>query len=106
MISGPDAPYYGMSVSTVSETGDQITIKLLNSQNNRDGRDYYNKYGWKAALEPFVGTKGRTFKLSCDYPRKPKYITLTDLNEPTNIITVWADSYYFMDDNMDYYLDD
>ena len=82
-----------------------MTLKWMSSQSNRDGRDYYQKYGWKDAMEPFFGARGRTFKLSCDYPRKPTYITLTDVNEPTNVITIWADASYYMDDNMNYYQD-
>jgi len=105
MLAGNDSPYYGFSTSDVNEAGDQVTLKWMSSQNNRDGRDYYQKYGWKDAMEPFFGARGRTFKLSCDYPRKPTYITLTDVNEPTNVITIWADASYYMDDNMNYYQD-
>lgn len=105
MLAGNDSPYYGFSTSDVNEAGDQVTLKWMSSQSNRDGRDYYQKYGWKDAMEPFFGARGRTFKLSCDYPRKPTYITLTDVNEPTNVITVWADASYYMDDNMNYYQD-
>jgi len=105
MISGSDSPYYGFTASNVNENGDQVTLKWAPSQSNRDGRDYYNKYGWDNAIEAFFGSRGRTFKLSTDYARKPTYITLTDVDEPTNIITVWADEYYYMDDNMSYYQD-
>lgn len=105
MLAGNDSPYYGFSTSDVNEAGDQVTLKWMSSQSNRDGRDYYQKYGWKDAMEPFFGARGRTFKLSCDYPRKPTYITLTDVNEPTNVITIWADASYYMDDNMNYYQD-
>ena len=105
MLAGSDSPYYGLSTSNVNEAGNQVTLKWLPSQSNRDGRDYYQKYGWDNAIEAFFGTRGRTFKLSTDYARKPTYITLTDIDEPTNVITVWADESYYMDDNMDYYQD-
>lgn len=116
LIAGADAPYQGFTFSDVNETGDQLTIKWSPKLNNRDGRDYFSKYGWQDAMEPFYGSSersgkyvfgsGRTFKLSCDYPRKPTYITLTDVNEPTNVITLWADQYMFMDSSSGYYLDD
>lgn len=99
MVSGGDAPYQGFSVVNTNEDGTQITIKRNTAVNNKDGRDYYNKYGWDKALEPLYGkgSKAKTFNLSCDYPRKPSYITLTDVDEPTNVITVWANAYYFLD---------
>ena len=106
MVSGGDAPYQGFSINNVNEDGTQITIKRNTAVNNKDGRDYYNKYGWDKALEPLYGkgSKGKTFNLSCDYPRKPTYITLTDVDDPTNVITVWANAYYFMD-SQEYYQD-
>ena len=107
MVTSTDQPYQGFTVSDVNAAGDQVTIKWnsANTAHNRAGQDYYNKYGWKEALEPFYGKYGRTFKLSCDNPRHPSYLTLTDINEPTNVITVYYNSYYFMD-NMDYYRED
>ena len=105
MLAGNDSPYYGFTTSGINEAGDQITFKWASTQSNKDGRDYYQKYGWKDAIECFFGSRGKTFKLSCDYLRKPSYITLTDVDDPTNVITVWADASYYMDDNMAYYQD-
>lgn len=105
MIAGSDDPYYGMRTSNVNAEGNQVTLSLQKSQKNKTGDVYYKDYGWKDVLEGLFGRNGRTYSLSCDYIRKPAYITLTDVDDPTNVITVWADASYFMDDDMNYYQD-
>ena len=47
---------------------------------------------------------GHTFDLTCDYQRRPSWIRLTDINNPTNVITVYANPSYFMEDQS-YYQD-
>ncbi len=95
-----DQAYYGFNYSDVNEEGNQITLKLNTtpSGSNKAGKDYYNKYKWRGALEPFIGT----FKLECDNQRRPSYIKMTDVKNPDNVITVYGNTYYFMDD-MSYY---
>jgi hypothetical protein len=47
---------------------------------------------------------GHTFTLTCDNQRRPAWIKMTDVNEPTNVITVYSTPSYFMED-MNYYND-
>lgn len=99
MSTSTDAPYIGMKV-TANEDGDQVTITPQTSVNNKAGREYYNNMGWKQALEPF---NGHTFTLSCDNKRRPTYLTLSDVNNPDNVITIYSTPMYFMDSS--YYQD-
>jgi len=103
LSTSTDAPYWCFTTKDISASGDRITLVKNTGKNghNRAGEDYYKKYAWQACLDCMYG---HTFKLTCDYPRRPSYITMTDVNDPTNVITVWAGSYYFMDD-MSYYQD-
>jgi hypothetical protein len=51
-------------------------------------------------MNPFFGGgQGRSFKLTYDNLRHPSYITLTDKNEPTNIITLVRDQVNYPFDN-------
>lgn len=88
----------GMTFSKVKEGDkvydDRVTIAVNNAQNsgNRVGDRYYKNNGLKEAMEPFCGTRGRTFVISADNLRHPTYLILTDVNEPTNVIKLWAGS--------------
>lgn len=96
---GNNYAYYGLRFTSTNDEGDEVKITLNGSVRNNNGRTYYNKYGLKEALEPFVGTTGRTFKITSDSQRHPSYLTLTDVNEPTNVITLYEDqiTYVFGD---------
>ena len=100
MLTTTDAPYWGYTPSS-SNGGTGISFVSKSSVSNKAGKDYYNKLGWKNALEPILG---HSFKLSCDNQRRPTYITLTDKSNADNVITVYATPTYFMDSS--YYLDD
>ena len=99
MTTSTDAPYMGYSY-TVAKEGTQITYATKLSVSNKAGKTYYNNLGWKNALEPIYG---HTFALSCDNQRRPTYITLTDVNNSDNVITVYATPTRFMDSS--YYND-
>lgn len=99
MTTTTDAPYMGYSYS-ISKDGTQITYSAKISVSNKAGKTYYNSLGWKNALEPIYG---HTFSLSCDNQRRPSYITLTDVKNPDNVITVYTTPTYFMDSS--YYND-
>ena len=43
-------------------------------------------------MDPFCGGAGHTFELSTDNARHPKYIILTDVKVPNNVIKVSAES--------------
>ena len=106
MSTSTDAPYQMFTVRDISEDGTQLTIRINSSSSsaNRAGKDYKSKYGWSDALEAFWGRSGRTFSLSCDNQRRPTYMKLTDINEPTNVIMLYTTPMYFMED-MSYYQD-
>ena len=99
MTTPTDAPYMGYSDS-ISKDGTQITYSAKISVSNKAGKTYYYSLGWKNALEPIYG---HTFSLSCDNQRRPSYITLTDVKNPDNVITVYNTPTYFMDSS--YYND-
>ncbi len=71
---------------------DEVEISVNNKANTgtKAGDRYYKNNGLSAAMEPFCGSKSRTFKITADNQRHPTYLILTDLNEPTNIIKIWA----------------
>ncbi|MCM1078440.1 MAG: DUF4302 domain-containing protein [Bacteroidales bacterium] len=90
-----DYAYYGLTLGEVSGSdGNEITLKCNTLSNNKSGKDFYNKLGLKDALFPFVGrttSSTRTFVVTSDDERHPTYILLTDKNEPTNVIKLWAE---------------
>ena len=63
-------------------------------KSNNPGKKYYknDKYGGMSAVDPFCGGFGHTFQITTDNVRHPSYLILTDLNDPTNVIKVWAQS--------------
>ena len=87
----------GMNFKQVlDENKNQITDEVEISVNNKAntgtkaGDRYYKSMGVSSAMEPFCGSKSRTFKISADNLRHPSYLILTDKNEPTNVIKLWA----------------
>ena len=105
MTTSSDAPYYGYSISTEPGTHDtRIKFTQNSSVRNSAGKTYYNKYGWDAVLKCIYG---HTFDLSIDptdNKRRPSRIFMTDVDNPTNVITLYATPSYFMED-MSYYND-
>ena len=99
LSTSTDAPYFGFTHQGNTD-GTQIKFTANSSVQNKAGKDYYKKYGWDKVLNTVYG---HTFKLSCDNQRRPSWIKMEDLNEPTNVITVYATPSYFMD--QDYYND-
>lgn len=93
MQAGSDYCYYGITITQLDEEGNEISLKIDSKNNNKAGRDYYNKYGLRQAMEPFCGqgAKVRNFTLSTDNKRHPSYLILTDKDEPTNVIKLWAE---------------
>lgn len=104
MAAGADEIYEGIKVEPLNDEGDLVRISWSTDQNSA-GKTYYQKHGLKAVIEGFYGTNergkvpGRTYKLTCDYQRKPAYITLTDVDEPTNVITLLSDQVNYPFDN-------
>lgn len=98
-LSTSDAvPYWYMNV----ETGDSEDIAVFSQKStgtNKTDKAYYNNYKWKDVLNTIYGHK---FRLTCDNPRHPSYITMTDIDNPTNVITIYATPMYFMNDQSYY----
>lgn len=101
MSTSTDAPYWGFTVENLNEEQTRVRINSYSTVRNKAGRDYYNKYKWNDVLNTIYG---HTFDLSCDYQRRPLWIRLTDVNDPTNVITVYANPSYFIEDQS-YYQD-
>lgn len=103
MSTSTDQPYWGFNGEDVSKAKDGTKIKF--SQNstvrNKAGKDYYSKYKWSDVLNCVYG---HTFELSCDYQRRPQWIKMTDVDEPTNVITIYSTPTYFIEDQS-YYQD-
>ena len=99
MSTSTDAPYYGFSFEG-NKDGTQIKFNQKSTDSNKAGKDYFKKYGWNKVLGTVYA---HTFKLSCDNQRRPSWIKMEDLNEPTNVIVVYATPSYFMDQS--YYND-
>jgi len=97
MSTSTDAPYWGMSVTTVAD--DKVVINSNSTLRNKAGRDYYNKYKWKDVLNTMFG---HTFTITSDNLRHPSYLQLIDDANPTNVITVYATPMYFMNDQSYY----
>lgn len=95
MMTTGDAPYWGFSVEKLNADESRVKINSMSTVRNTDGKTYYNKYKWNDVLNTVYG---HTFDLSCDNQRHPSWIKLTDVNEPTNVITVYANPSYFMED--------
>ena len=89
----------GMTFNAVSDGnggyyGDRVEMKSNVGKSNNPGKKYYknDKYGGMSAIDPFCGGFGHTFQITTDNVRHPSYLILTDLNDPTNVIKVWAQS--------------
>jgi hypothetical protein len=98
MTTTSDAPYYGFSFEG-SKDGTQIKFNQKSTDSNKAGKDYFKKYKWNDVLGTVYS---HTFKLSCDNPRRPSWIKMEDVNEPTNVITIYATPSYFMEDQSYY----
>ena len=98
MTTTLDAPYYGFSFEGNND-GTIIKFNQKSTDSNKAGKDYFKKYKWNDVLNTVYS---HTFKLSCDNQRRPSWIKMEDVNEPTNVITVYATPSYFMEDQSYY----
>jgi len=98
MNAGGDQASIGFSITAENEEGDIVKIKYNSKDSNKAGTNFYDKFKLKEALIPFIGktkVSSRTFKLTVDNARRPSYMILTDLNEPTNVIRLEAQEVYY-----------
>ena len=99
MSTSTDAPYWGFIGEDVKGDGTCIKFNQQSTVRNSAGRTYYNNYKWNAVLNTVYG---HTFDLTTDYQRRPSWIKMTDVDNPTNVITVYATPSYFMEDQSYY----
>lgn len=100
ILAGADYLYEGFTISIDNEEGDEVTLKWDSKVRNSTAKTFYRKYKSANAMNPFYGGgQGRSFKLTYDNLRHPSYITLTDKNEPTNVITLVRDQVNYPFDN-------
>ncbi len=86
--AGGDYGYQGLNFAPQDEEGTIVKITRKSTVYNTNGRTYYNTYALNKAMEPLVGSMGRTFRIETDNPRRPSYMRLVDLKESTNVITL------------------
>lgn len=85
--------YRGWFCYSYKFTGDDTITMYYNGTNDGGNAPYYLRY---CDYTPIVSVFGfdaqsaRTFKLTTDDLKSPTYITLTDVNEPTNVITMYS----------------
>jgi len=70
------------------EGDDLITMVYGNRTDESGNGETFLSYGLAPCITPFGNGTPRTFQLTCDNPSDPTYITLTDVNTRTNVITV------------------
>ena len=95
MQTSTDAPYWGFTIQDVTNDGKRVKFNQQSTVRNSAGRTYYNSYKWKDVLNTIYG---HTFDLATDNQRRPSWIKMTDVDNPTNIITIYATPSYFMED--------
>lgn len=92
-FAGGDQGIVSFEFVDPNEAGDEISVKYKTDKpTNKTAKDYMNKYGLKPIINAFagLGSASRRFKIETDNARKPTYMKLTDVNEPTNIIVLSA----------------
>lgn len=94
-----DAPYWGFTTESLKD-GTRIKFNPNSSVINKAGKAY-RKIGWDNVVNAIYG---HTFDLECDYQRRPMWIKMTDIDDPTNVITVYSTPMYFIEDQS-YYQD-
>jgi len=92
MNCGSDQPYWGFSTQQINDEGTRISF-IQQSTSNKAGKDFFRKYKWNDVLGCIYG---HTFDLTCDYQRRPSWIKMTDVDNPTNVITLFTQPTYFM----------
>ena len=90
--------YAGYMCFNYELIGDDTITMYYNGKNDGGNAPYYiSNCDYDKGLIPFGANKNnaRTFRLSTDNAKTPSYITLTDVNEPTNVITMFTDGFYY-----------
>ena len=101
--AGEDYVFWGLKFEPQNEEGTEVMLKSDNSTSNKAGKTFYQKHKLDQALIPICGTgsSGRTFTIKSDDRRNPTYLILTDKNEPTNVIKLFATGKNYPFGNLD-----
>jgi len=94
LSTSTDAPLWGFNLEVLNDEGTRVKFNQYSNTKNKAGTAY-RKIGWDKVLNCVYG---HTFDLTCDYQRRPAWITMTDVNDPTNVITIYSTPSYFMED--------
>lgn len=98
-MSTSDAQPCWYMTTKSNEDGTSVTFASKSTGTTRTDKAYYNNYNWKDVLNCIYG---HTFKLTTDNQRHPTYIIMTDESEPSNVITLYAQPMYFINDQSYY----
>lgn len=92
--SSNGSTYWGtIGLTATKVADDEITLSYNSDGNVLNGNYFYSTLRYYYLVYVFAGMPGnepesRTFKLTTDNIYNPSYITLTDENDPSNVITV------------------
>ena len=93
MTSGLYGLFFNFKYELIGEDQIKLYYESKSGTTYEGNADWYVKNaGYGSGMVPFGADKNnpRTFKLTTDNEKSPSFVILTDLNEPTNVITVTA----------------
>lgn len=96
---GTGTTYWGtIGLTATKLADDEITLSYNSEGNIVNGTYFYSTLRYYYLVSAFAGRPGhdpesRTFKITTDNPYNASYLTLTDENDPTNIITLTYNYY-------------
>jgi len=82
--------YGGSLLYNATAVSDNVVTLAFALRGAGDGVWYYQNAGFNYGIQPFGSSAGRTFTLTTDDLNNPSYITLTDMSNPNNVITLTA----------------
>lgn len=90
--AGSDYIYVELTVRDPNEAGDEIALQYnRNSPTNKAAQVYMKSYKLTLVLRTFSALNNKfRLKLETDNPRKPSYMKLVDVSEPTHVLELSA----------------
>lgn len=91
---GNDYIYVELTVRDPNEAGDEIALQYnRNSPTNKAAQVYMKSYKLTPVLRTFSALNNKfRLKLETDNPRKPSYMKLVDVSDPTHVVDLSATS--------------
>ena len=93
MTSGLYGLFFNFKYELIGEDQIKLYYESKSGTTYEGNADWYVKNaGYGSGMGPVCADKNnpRTFKLTTDNEKSPSFVILTDLNEPTNVITLTA----------------